>query len=519
MTWWGQVWHVFRKDCRTLRMMYLLVAVAALVNAMLVLPGAADLGMGAMIPAMIFIYSAPVVTMAAIVSDNPATPLEFWGTLPLEPSAVATAKLLGMITTMAIVTGAFLALSVVWSAGAPASLATLPRVLGAMLALSAVGVGFGLSRGGRPHFIAVTSLYLSLFSWISIFGRHFPSAVDFGHRVANAVPQAGWLLAATLLVWSLVRLYRVREAPRSLQAAVAAALLAPGLMFTRDIFAGQRTSHGLDVTTIQAQAYWDPATEDGLSIAITSSDDDHGRMRVLQDAVVTAELRDGTREQLEITTPRLLYRADGRVAGVAPRAGTPLVIGGVPAPSATTRYTPVWVSNVSRARREVHDVARFVIEGRLETYDVREVDRFPARSARPARIDGRERSVQLSHASGDTAGPRIRVAEEWLMLGGRDESPWPLPGGLDDQQLSFALLSADGRQLLPLRSGSEGYPSKLGMPGFTSARMSWTLRPATWSVARPPVSDGWLDSAVVLVGTPVFRSAVRVRAVTEITSP
>ncbi|MCC7054468.1 MAG: hypothetical protein IT355_14460 [Gemmatimonadaceae bacterium] len=519
MTWRGQVWHVFRKDCRNLWALYLLVAVAALINASLALPGGVDLGMGGIVPGMLFLYAAPAVTLAVVFSDNPATPLEFWGTLPLEPSAVAASKLLAIVTTMALVTGTFVALSQVWGASIPSIIATMPRLLGAMLALTSVGLGFGLSRGGRPHFIIVTSLYLSFGSWAAIIARRSTAAVDFGHRIANAVPHAAWLLAAGALVWALVRLYRVREASRTLQTAVGLALTAPGLMVAREIYAGPLSSHGLDVASVRAQAHWDPVTEDRLEIALTTTDDDHGRLRVLHDGVVIAELRDGTREQLEITGPRALERADGHMGGVTLRAGTPVVIGGQPAPAAITRYAAVWVNNSTRARREVHGVARFIVEGRLETYDVHEIDRFPTRGQRAALADGRVRTVRLSGASGDTAGPRIHLGERWLMLGGRDESPWPLPNGLNHLQLRFALLSGDGRQLLPLRSGVEGYPNSLGMPGFTAAQVVWTLRPAVWSVARPPVTNAWLDSAQVIVGAPVFRSAVRVRAVAEITPP
>ena len=518
MIWRRQVWHVFRKDCRAAWPVYAVLVALVFANALVAAargPRIDPVTSGVWLM-MLLVYAIAAVTAVVLRADLVASPTAFWATLPIAPSAMATAKLAAIAVIIITMTGAVVATAVQWHTGAAFILATLPRLAGTVLAASGLGLAYGITSKERPQFGWVMFVVLQAWIWGNVLKGE--QGATWVPRLISAMPSVMWLAVAALFVWAYRRLYVAREAPLRLQALVGCAALAPWLMLVRSASVPPRVAPAPMSNVMSARALWNPATEDRLEIAITTGDADTGRMRALEDGVVIAELRDGTTVRLPLHEEHL-ERLDHRVPPVVPASGAPAVIGSLPPRTDSVRHESFWVSHQT-APTPVHDVVRFIVEGRLVDYEVREVDRFPVRPVETPPRDGLLTTVRLSRSSADTAGPRIQLDARWLRMPERQKSPWALPPALSFWHLAFSLVSPELEQELPLRvTNTDGFAGGYGIPGLHASDLQWTLRPVTWSIGRPPVSGEWLERALVLVGTPVFHSAVRVRAIATISPP
>ncbi len=516
MTWPAQVRHVFFKDCRQFWLVPAVLLVATGLRAARAVGAIASFGTLELPVDMLSALAIAFAMGVVVLADPPARTTAFWATQPLQPSAVAAAKLVFLFAILAMLVTVAIVVASAWHLRTAQLLITLGRLGAVVATIGGVGAAIGALGGDRKGASGAQSTIMAFImaAYVLLMITKGPSAQL--HRAIDVMPELLWPLLLAISIALLLQLYRQREHTRPLRVAAYGATMLPVVMLFREAPQPAPLSHlASDSAAVSMRALWNNETADRLELALTSPGDDAAMLRVLNDATVTAVMHDGTRIPFAVSHQRLV-RADGRLPAVKAATQTPVVIGANSAPRTNTPYESFWVATYMEQSRLLQGVERWELEGTLDDYRVEEADRFPVRSNLTSAKDGRLVGASLRYRR---ASPLVRLEMRWLVTPDRT-TMWPLPAPLREYHTlyqTFSALSAAGDSLLPLRwidcSGADQFVNlNMSLPGFRTGGFVCTLQPAVWSVARPPVSEHWLGTAQILSGTPVLLRSARVRA-------
>jgi hypothetical protein len=211
MNWLAQVGHVIANDVRRTRW-YLALYVIAVALTMLYAIGPALASFAVLDVGSMVIVAVGLLTLAALVqSDSPSRIDSYWKALPLDPAAVATAKLVLALAVIVLpATGGF----VVYAAlGAPIGFAAHelgPAAVAFGLCTLAVLVAAALTPDLRTLLLFLLAAIIfwtllgALFQWVT------GIEIEFGH-MPPGVPAALTLAVGVATVLVLGFLYRRRD--------------------------------------------------------------------------------------------------------------------------------------------------------------------------------------------------------------------------------------------------------------------------------------------------------------------
>lgn len=498
MTWSRQVWHVFRKDLRTNRV----IGIVALV--MLLAMSAASLRgfdpnsfqlliASSMLPGVLFVYM-----IQPVFFDQPARGDVFWATQPLRPDAVAAAKLLHILLVILLLAIGMAAVLIAWRVDATA----VPRLVGAkvgtLLCIAIPAAHFAtlaLDRAGNAGMKTRLAFAAAIILIPLALAERSSRMVQ---QVVTGIPTVVYALALLAAIGLLVRTYQLRERSRTVSVAstICCALLLASTF--RDAAARPEKAPGsAGIGAVSFTPSFD--RNEGLRLRITIAQDDPGTVQALADATVTAILRDGSRVAIPMRRARL-NRDNGLAlrfvtAGEATPAATP-----VARQRTTFDPTYVWLGDT---RLDVTQVERLELDGTVETHLLHVFERYSLRDGSLARANGTEVRLHTDLFSSDTAGPLVDVRKRQLPLA-RDATAWVSDPGGERLDVSFALTDSSPARRTHVMvkenvSSSDGPPTLLGL-GVSST--TYTLRIAAWNPTAPPVDSAWLANASLIVATP-----------------
>ena len=511
MTWAVQVRHVFMRSLGDTQLS-LAVAVVLLTVAVTrtVLGIASDFWLDLLcdygVRLAILFHLASVV-----LSDPPPHPTSFWATQPREPSAVATAKLLhGLLMLLMLVTATLIVQSA-WHFSGMQRLLTLDAWLTPLVAIALPALVW--SAFSIPSRKAVFTSAFLLFNYGNLFNgsQDFLSHTAVGSafiRLADVLTVWAWLPLSAALAGLLVWRYRQADLQGHFSELFAVVLcLTPFALLMRGT--GVLPLRVADASTVPPLSMTVFPGSDYVWFELHAPRGLPGDAYRLVNWALILTRKDGSTTRLD-GSDLVLSRRDGRTATVRLAGDSLPVIGEASVRmSDSAGFRDLVSSDGQLTPENISGIVAARLEGTIESYNLSEVDRLPLRNGLAFLENGRRAAVTIM--APDAAGPRISLRTKWLGNSIIRHAAWPVNNRMDHRHLGFALINTTRGSMLPLRLAEDGWiGTSRQQLGFGVSGFNYTLRPAIWTLPIPPVDSAWLAGAELVVGTPVFTSAVRI---------